>query len=98
MTVSQILNTKGRNVITASSDQTVLAVSRVLADKRIGAVVVVDSKGRIEGIASERDFVKAIEPLCLFYCPREAIKNESAGAIRLLEAFLDHVADQLVGD
>jgi len=60
MTVSQILNTKGRNVITASSDQTVLAVSRVLADKRIGAVVVVDSKGRIEGIASERDFVKAI--------------------------------------
>ena len=60
MTVSQILNTKGRNVITASSDQTVLAVSRVLVDKRIGAVVVVDSRGKIEGIASERDFVKAI--------------------------------------
>jgi len=60
MTVSQILNTKGRNVITASSDQTVLAVSRLLVDKRIGAVVVVDSRGKIEGIASERDFVKAI--------------------------------------
>jgi CBS domain-containing protein len=60
MTVSQILNAKGRSVITASSDQTMLEVARILAEKRIGAVVVVDSSGRIEGIASERDFVRAI--------------------------------------
>jgi CBS domain-containing protein len=60
MTVSQILNTKGRNVITASPDQTMHAVARVLADKRIGAVVIIDPKGKIEGIASERDFVRAI--------------------------------------
>jgi CBS domain-containing protein len=60
MTVSQILNTKGRNVITASSEQTLLAVARLLVEKRIGAVVIVDSKGKIEGIASERDFVRAI--------------------------------------
>ena len=42
MTVSQILNTKGRNVITATPDQTMHAVSRLLAEKRIGAVIVVD--------------------------------------------------------
>ena len=60
MTVSQILNTKGRNVITASPDQTMHAVAKVLAEKRIGAVVIVDPKGKIEGIASERDFVRAI--------------------------------------
>ena len=60
MTVSQILNTKGRKVITAASEQTLLEVARVLAEKRIGAVVIVDSKGKIEGIASERDFVRAI--------------------------------------
>ena len=60
MTVSQILNAKGRNVITATSDQTMHAVSRLLAEKRIGAVIIVDPKGKIEGIASERDFVRAI--------------------------------------
>jgi CBS domain-containing protein len=60
VTVSQILNTKGRNVITASSGHTMQTVARLLAEKRIGAVVVVDSSGKIEGIASERDFVRAI--------------------------------------
>jgi CBS domain-containing protein len=60
MTVSQILNTKGREVITASPEQSMLAVARVLSEKRIGAVVVIDSTGKIEGIASERDFVRAI--------------------------------------
>jgi CBS domain-containing protein len=38
----------------------VRSVARILAEKRIGAVVVVDSQGKIEGIASERDFVRAI--------------------------------------
>ncbi|MFL5260039.1 MAG: CBS domain-containing protein [Hyphomicrobiales bacterium] len=60
MTVSHILNGKGRGVITASSAETVRSVALILAEKRIGAVVVVDSQGRIEGIASERDFVRAI--------------------------------------
>jgi CBS domain-containing protein len=60
MTVSQILNSKGRNVVTTSSDQTMLTVARILAEKRIGAVVIVDATGNIEGIASERDFVRAI--------------------------------------
>jgi CBS domain-containing protein len=60
VTVSQILSTKGRTVITASSDQTMLTVARLLAEKRIGAVVIVDGNGKIEGIASERDFVRAI--------------------------------------
>jgi CBS domain-containing protein len=60
MTVSQILGSKGRNVITASSDQTVHAVSRMLAENRIGAVVIVDAGGDIEGIVSERDVVRAV--------------------------------------
>jgi CBS domain-containing protein len=60
MTVSHILSGKGRGVITASSAETVRSVARILAEKRIGAVVVIDSQGKIEGIASERDFVRAI--------------------------------------
>lgn len=60
MTVAQILNAKGRAVVTAAPGDTVLAVARVLSDKKIGAVVVVDAQGRIGGIVSERDIVRAI--------------------------------------
>jgi len=60
MTVSQILNSKGRKVITASPDQKMSEVAQLLAEKKIGAVVIVDARGKIEGIASERDFVRAI--------------------------------------
>jgi CBS domain-containing protein len=60
MTVSHILTGKGREVITTSSAETVRSAARILAEKRIGAVVVVDARGKIEGIASERDFVRAI--------------------------------------
>ncbi len=60
MTVAQILNAKGRAVITAQSGDTVLAVAQTLAAKKIGAVVIVDAQGRIGGIVSERDIVRAI--------------------------------------
>lgn len=60
MTVAQILNAKGRGVITAQPGDTVLAVAQLLAAKKIGAVVIVDAQGRIEGIVSERDIVRAV--------------------------------------
>jgi CBS domain-containing protein len=58
MSVSQILSVKGRNVITASPGDTVASVVKTLAEKRIGAIVVTDSKGGIAGIVSERDVVR----------------------------------------
>jgi CBS domain-containing protein len=60
MAVAQILKLKGRSVITASADDTVQAVSQVLAEKRIGAVVIVDGRGGIAGIVSERDVVRML--------------------------------------
>lgn len=60
MTVAQILNAKGRAVVTAGPGDTVLAVAQVLSAKKIGAVVIVDAQGRIGGIVSERDIVRAI--------------------------------------
>jgi CBS domain-containing protein len=60
MTVAQILNAKGRAVITAQPGDTVLAVAQILAAKKIGAVVIVDAQGRIGGIVSERDIVRAL--------------------------------------
>jgi CBS domain-containing protein len=60
MTVAQILNAKGRAVITAQPGDTVLTVAQTLAAKKIGAVVIVDAQGRIGGIVSERDIVRAV--------------------------------------
>jgi CBS domain-containing protein len=59
MTVSRIINEKGRNVVTASADTTLAALIATLAEKKIGAIVVVE-KDAIRGIISERDIVRAI--------------------------------------
>jgi CBS domain-containing protein len=60
MAVSHILGVKGRNVFTVRSTDTVEAVTKILGEKRIGAVVVTDDTGRIQGIVSERDVVRHI--------------------------------------
>jgi CBS domain-containing protein len=60
MPVSQILSDKGRNVITATSADTIQSVAKKLADNRIGVIVVVEGSGKIAGIISERDIVRHI--------------------------------------
>lgn len=60
MTVGNILATKGRAVTTASGSDTIAQVSAVLAEKKIGAIVVVTEDDTIAGIVSERDVVRAI--------------------------------------
>ncbi len=60
MNVAAILNAKGRNVVTARSSSTLEEIAAKLAEKRIGAVVVVGAGGRIDGIVSERDIIRAI--------------------------------------
>jgi CBS domain-containing protein len=60
MTVENILNGKGHNVITASLDDSVSAIVKTLAEKRIGAVVVAKADGGVAGIISERDVIRAL--------------------------------------
>jgi signal-transduction protein with cAMP-binding, CBS, and nucleotidyltransferase domain len=60
MSVSNILSAKGRDVVTAKSDDTVRSVAQLLATRRIGAVVILNSAGKIDGIVSERDVVRVI--------------------------------------
>src|SRR5690348_12050411 len=57
MNVAAILKAKGSNVITVNPDACVADVVRLLADKRIGAVVVSADGVRAQGILSERDIV-----------------------------------------
>ncbi|HUO88783.1 MAG TPA: CBS domain-containing protein [Rhizomicrobium sp.] len=60
MLVKHILGEKGRDIIAISSDATLSEAARLLARKRIGAVVVRDEAGNLAGILSERDVVRAV--------------------------------------
>ena len=57
MNVASILKHKGRDCATIKPDQSVHEAVRLMADKNIGALVVVDDAGDIAGIVSERDIV-----------------------------------------
>jgi CBS domain-containing protein len=60
MQVRFILREKGREVITIASDATISEAARLLARRRIGAVLVRDRDGSLAGILSERDIVRAV--------------------------------------
>ena len=59
MTVRAILDTKGHNVQSVEPDAKLSAAVKILGERKIGAVLVM-SKGRIEGILSERDIVRVL--------------------------------------
>jgi CBS domain-containing protein len=60
MRISDIIRTKGRTVVTVPPDTDVRTLLSVLAENRIGAVVVSADGTRIDGIVSERDIVRAL--------------------------------------
>ena len=60
MNVASILRQKGRAVTTAAPTATLQDVANKLAAKRIGAIVVVGTRGEVAGIISERDIVRAL--------------------------------------
>jgi CBS domain-containing protein len=60
MTVRAILDVKGREVVTIAASKTLNDAAALLAEKRIGAVVVLSGDERISGILSERDIVRAV--------------------------------------
>jgi len=59
MTVRAILDTKGRQVQTVEPETKLSEATRILGEKKIGAVLVM-STGLIEGILSERDIVRVL--------------------------------------
>ncbi|OYW85803.1 MAG: inosine-5-monophosphate dehydrogenase [Hyphomonas sp. 34-62-18] len=63
MIIEQILNDKGREVITLRADHTLREAARLLDERRIGAVVTLDADGEIVGVLSERDIVRQFAKL-----------------------------------
>ena len=57
--VDDVLNVKGRDVYTATPTTTVFEALELMADKEVGALVVVE-KDRLVGIFSERDYARRL--------------------------------------
>ena len=60
MLISDILRVKGKQVVTVTPDTKVRGLLAVLAEHGIGAVVVSHDGTSVDGIASERDIVRAL--------------------------------------
>ena len=60
MTVDTILAAKGGDVTTIEPTATLAAAAALLAERKIGAAVVLGAGDRIAGILSERDIVRAL--------------------------------------
>jgi len=60
MHISDVLRVKGEQVVTVTPDTDVRRLLEVLAEHRIGAVVVSADGVSVQGIVSERDIVRAL--------------------------------------
>jgi CBS domain-containing protein len=60
MTVKAILSTKGSNVTTTEPTASLESGIKILAERGIGALVVLGADHRVIGILSERDVVRAL--------------------------------------
>jgi CBS domain-containing protein len=60
MRISDVLRVKGAQVVTVTPDTTVRSLLALLAEHRIGAVVVSGDGVSVDGIVSERDIVRAL--------------------------------------
>ncbi len=60
MNVAALLKMKGGAVATARPQATLHEVAQQLSERKIGTVVIVGDNGRVDGIFSERDLVRAI--------------------------------------
>ncbi|MDA1099126.1 MAG: CBS domain-containing protein [Proteobacteria bacterium] len=60
MHVERILVLKGNEVISVRIDETVVRAIEILNSNRIGAILVRDDDGFVEGVLSERDIVRGM--------------------------------------
>ncbi|MEI6557325.1 MAG: CBS domain-containing protein [Rhodospirillaceae bacterium] len=60
MYVAEILRAKGAEVVTIVQTETVEAAAKVLREKKFGSLVVRDRSGKLAGIVTERDIIRAV--------------------------------------
>ena len=59
-TIGMVLDSKGHEVYSVRPDTSVLDALKLMAEKGIGAVLVLEEDGGIAGIMSERDYARKI--------------------------------------
>ena len=60
MRISDLLRRKGNLVVTVKPEQSVTDLLNLLAEHKVGALVVSSDGNAVEGIASERDVVRRL--------------------------------------
>src|SRR5690606_31603422 len=60
MTVRKILDSKGHGVVSIDPESTLATAVKTLSERKIGAILVMGSDQRLEGILSERDIVRVL--------------------------------------
>jgi CBS domain-containing protein len=60
MTVKAILSRKGGDIVTIAPTANLTAAVKLLAERRIGAIIVTGPDNRVAGILSERDIVRTL--------------------------------------
>lgn len=60
MTVKYLLGQKGSEVYSIGPNDTLIDCLNILNDKRVGALVVLDDAGALQGIISERDVLRKV--------------------------------------
>jgi CBS domain-containing protein len=59
-TINDVLRSKGKEIISVPPESTVFDALKAMADNNIGAVLVIDDSGKLQGIFSERDYARKI--------------------------------------
>ncbi len=84
-TVGTILNQKGREVYSVSPDATVFEAIQLMAEKNIGALLVM-SERRLLGVISERDYTRKV-----------ALKGKSSRETKVIEIISSPVVSATPG-
>ena len=99
MNVAAILKVKGRNVVTTTADKSLLDVAKLLEQHDIGCIVIEGDDGKVAGIVSERDLMRAIgesgakvlkEPVSVYMTKRVVTARETDTIDRLMSEMTVH--------
>ena len=58
--VKHLLDAKGRHIISIAPDASVFEAIKLMADKAIGSLVVLDNDNNLAGIVTERDYARKV--------------------------------------
>ena len=59
-TVAKLLSLKGNEILSIGPKQTVLEAVKIMGEKSAGCLLVLDTKGKLTGLVSERDCIRKV--------------------------------------